>query len=114
MTKKIILSVSIISVLLTLSVFGGCDNSDDAGNWIDFSSKGEYEEGLLAYRHTFINKATIGVTVRYLDKDIFIDVEKEKYYSEKSSSSLHCKVRADDDRDLEIVTGNTTVEFHDK
>jgi len=118
MTKKLILSVSIIFVLLTLSVFGGCYDPDAVGNWINFSSDGKYYEesfGEGSYRHTFINKATIGVTVRYLDSDIcHIEVGDEGHTTEKTSSSLYCKVRADDDRDLEIVKVNTTVEFHDK
>jgi len=118
MTKKLIQLFSFVSIFLTLLIFNACDNSGPKENWISFTSHGQYEGNTKTFRHTFINRSTISVTVRYLNTSVNITRGSERYIivsGEENNQyfSLNCQVRAEDDRDLEISPYRTIVEFRD-
>ena len=113
--------IGIISIILISHVFIGCDGTG-GGNWFSFRSTGQYAGSIYSYRHTFINEATIGVTVQFRNTSMHIPsrssasavVSDGTGDMSMSAFSLSCSVRADDDRDLKITQGSYRVVFYDK
>jgi hypothetical protein len=113
--KKQILMIITVCVIV-VSSFVSCDGDGESQNWMYFTSTGTYDGSITRFRHSWYNRTTVTLEVRYLDDYTYIYPGQTVavIISGTKNSWMNCKVHAEDNRELKIESDGFEVIFYDK